>query len=170
MRNRRRILGALAFLFFAAPAANAAPVGPGASDGPSLPSRSGLSRLHRPPVPLPWGDNLTIDRIGYVTRGGTVTLYGTYRCVRDGMDFPRANILVTLTQEGEDHGIGGEAAICDGQRRRWQVEGVGAARYERGPAYAEATLVKFENVNDYVPVPRIAADAEREVRLASPED
>ncbi|MET7764318.1 DUF6299 family protein [Streptomyces sp. NPDC005393] len=165
MRKRRRILGALALLLFAAPAAHAAPIGPAAPQ-----SRSGLSRFDRSTIPLPWGDNLTIDRTGYVARGGTVSLYGTYRCVRDGMDFPRATILLTLTQDQEHHGIGGAAAICDGQTRRWAVEGVGEGWYERGLAYAQGRLVKFGDDEDFVPLPHTVADAEREIRLTSPGD
>ncbi|GAA3365469.1 hypothetical protein GCM10017744_068330 [Streptomyces antimycoticus] len=67
----RRALGALTVLLMAAPAAHAAPAGP---DRPELRPDSGLAtrgeRFDRPRLPLPWTDDLVIDRTGDVTRTG----------------------------------------------------------------------------------------------------
>ncbi|MGW7692016.1 DUF6299 family protein [Streptomyces asiaticus] len=135
----------------AAPAAHAAPAGPDLPD--------------RPRLPLPWTDDLTIDRTGDVTADGSVTLYGSYRCVREGMEYPRASVLVTLTQGRERHGLGGYDAICDGQRHRWLIDAVDVGRYEPGPADAEVTLLRFDAGGSFVPMPRNTAGVERRVRL-----
>ncbi|GAA2323845.1 DUF6299 family protein [Streptomyces violaceusniger] len=151
MRNRRRALGALTVLLMAAPAAHAAPAGHGGFD--------------RPRLPLPWTDDLTIDRTGDVTRDGSVTLYGSYRCVREGMEYTRASVLVTLAQGRERHGLGGYHAICDGQRHRWLIDAVDVGRYEPGPAEVEGTLLRFDTSGSFVPVPRNTAGVERGIRL-----
>ncbi|GAA1294545.1 DUF6299 family protein [Streptomyces javensis] len=151
MRNRRRALGALTVLLLAAPAAHAAPAGHDLPD--------------RPRLPLPWTDDLTIDRTGDVTPDGSVTLYGSYRCVREGMEYTRASVLVTLTQGRERHGLGGYDAVCDGQRHRWLIDAVDVARYEPGPADAEVTLLRFDTGGSFLPMPRNAAGVERGIRL-----
>ncbi|MBL1100050.1 DUF6299 family protein [Streptomyces coffeae] len=167
MRNRHRIVGAVAVLLIAAPAAYATSSG---TTTPELPTgQSDLApRLDRTALPVPWVDSLTVDRTGYVTRGGTVTVYGTYRCGYDETDSPRAHILVTVTQGAQRHTIGAASAICDGQRHRWVIDGNGGGRYLRGPAYADAQLVKFGARGDFVPMPRTTADTEREITLVSP--
>lgn len=157
MRNRRRALGALTVLLMAAPAAHAAPAAPAAPAAHDWPDR--------PHLPLPWTDNLTIDRIGDVTPDGSVTLYGSYRCAREGTEYTRATVLVTLNQGRERHGLGGYAAVCDGLRHRWLIDAVDVGRYEPGPADAEVTLLRFDAGDSFVPMPRNAAGIERRVRL-----
>ncbi|OPF70789.1 hypothetical protein VT50_0235730 [Streptomyces antioxidans] len=154
MRNRRRALGALTVLLMAAPAAHAASAGPAGPAGPD-----------RPRLPLPWTDDLTIDRTGNVSPDGSVTLYGSYRCVREGAGYARATVLVTLTQDGERHGLGGYNAVCDGQRHRWLIDAANVGPYQPGPADAEGTLLRFDAGGSFVPVPRSAVGVEREVRL-----
>ncbi|MFJ2199066.1 DUF6299 family protein [Streptomyces violaceusniger] len=174
MRNRRA-LGALTVLLMAAPAAHAAPAGP---DRPELRPGSGLAgrgeRLDRPRLPLPWTDDLAIDRTGDVTPDGSVTLYGSYRCVREGAENPRASVLVTLTQGRERHGLGGHSAVCDGQRHRWVIDAVDVGAYEPGSAQAEGTLLRFDAVGApaaadaaFVPIPRNAVGVEQDVRLVA---
>ncbi|MEV6130212.1 DUF6299 family protein [Streptomyces violaceusniger] len=174
MRNRRA-LGALTVLLMAAPAAHAAPAGP---DRPELRPGSGPAswgeRLGRPRLPLPWTDDLAIDRTGDVTPDGSVTLYGSYRCVREGAESPRASVLVTLTQGQERHGLGGHSAVCDGQRHRWVIDAVDVGSYEPGSAQAEGTLLRFDAVGApaaadaaLVPLPRNAVGVEQDVRLVA---
>nr|BCD33670.1 hypothetical protein [Streptomyces violaceusniger] len=166
MRNRHRIVGAVAVLLISAPVAHATSSG---ATTPELPTgQSDLtSRLDRTAVPVPWGDSLTVERTGYVTRGGTVTVYGSYRCVYQPTDTPRASILVTVTQDAERHGVGGASAICDGHRHNWVITGDGGGSYVPGPAYAEARLVKYGARGDFVPMPRTVADTENEITLIS---
>ncbi|MBI0298917.1 hypothetical protein JBE04_31790 [Streptomyces sp. PRKS01-29] len=154
MRNRRRALGALTVLLMAAPAAHAAHAGHAAPAGHD-----------RPRLPLPWTDDLTIDRTGNVTPDGSVTLYGSYRCVREGAEYVRASVLVTLTQGRERHGLGGYDAVCDGQRHRWLIDAVDVGRYAPGPADAEVTLLRFDSGGSFVPLPRNAVGVEQGVRL-----
>ncbi|MEU8823477.1 DUF6299 family protein [Streptomyces sp. NPDC048636] len=163
MRNCHRVLGAIAVLLISAPAAHATSAG--AVEGRGVSPRT--DALSRPAVPLPWGDSLTVDRTGYVNRGGDVTVYGTYRCVYDTVDSPRASILVTLTQGAERDTIGSAPAICDGQQHRWAVNGTGGAYYVGGAAYAEARMVKYGDRGDFVPMPRTVADTEHSITLVN---
>ncbi|GLV79087.1 DUF6299 family protein [Streptomyces hygroscopicus] len=179
MRNRRRALGALTVLLLAAPAAHAAS---GESDRPGLrPGADPAARGERfalPHRPMIWTDDLTIDRTGDVRPDGSVTLYGSYRCVRDGSQIPRASVLVTLTQGQERHGLGGYDAVCDGLRHRWVIDGVGVGRYVRGPADAEGTLLKYAGGDTFAPtaiptpvsMPMNVARADREVMLLAADD
>ncbi len=173
MRNRRA-LGALTVLLMAAPAAHATPAGPNRQElrpDSGLAGRGELS--DRPRLPLPWADDLAIDRTGDVTPDGAVTLYGSYRCVRGESENPRASVLVTLTQGEERHGLGGHDAVCDGQRHRWVIDAVDVGSYEPGSAQAEGTLLRFDTVGvsaadtAFVPLPRNAVGVEREVRLVA---
>ncbi|MFE5117846.1 DUF6299 family protein [Streptomyces sp. NPDC056669] len=173
MRNRRA-LGALTVLLMAAPAAHATPAGP---NRPELRPDSGLAGRgelpDRPRLPLPWTDDLAIDRTGDVTPDGAVTLYGSYRCVRGESENARASVLVTLTQGRERHGLGGHSAVCDGQRHRWVIDAADVGSYEPGSAQAEGTLLRFDTVGvsaadtAFVPLPRNTVGVEREVRLVA---
>ncbi|QKV95143.1 hypothetical protein HUT19_28205 [Streptomyces sp. NA02950] len=169
MRNRHRIVGAVAVVLISAPAAHATASGATDSDFPAVPSRSDLAPgLDRSAVPLSWGDSLTVDRTGYVTRGGTVTVYGSFRCSYDESDSSHASILVTVTQGAERHAVGAVSALCDGLRHRWVIAGNGGARYVRGPAYVDARMVRFGARGGVVPMPRTVADTEHEIKLISP--
>ena len=177
MRNRRRFLGAVTGLLIAAPltpAAQAAPA-PAPAPGPaeSAPAEagefSGMPRMARS-LPLPWGNNVTVDRIGYVGGAGTVALSGSYRCLRDGADIPRADILVTLTQGRVRQGIGGGPALCDGLTHRWSVQEPTGMQFVPGPAYVESSLLRFEiGQQQLVPLPRTAAAGERAITLEARE-
>lgn len=180
MRNRRRFLGAVTGLLIAAPvvvpAAHAAPApAPSRAPAPSpaVPAAgagfSGMPRAGRQSLPLPWGNSVTVDRVGYVNDGGIVVLSGTYRCVREGADIPRADILVTLTQGLERQGIGGGAALCDGLTHRWSVQDAAGGRFVPGPAYVESSLLRFDVHHQLVPLPRAAAVGEREITLEAAE-
>lgn len=163
MRNRRRALGALTVLLMAAPAAHAAPADHAVPAGHG--GYGGYGGYDRPRLPLPWNDDLTIDRTGDVSPDGSVTLYGSYRCVREGMEYTRASVLVTLTQGRERHGLGGYDAICDGLRHRWLIDAVNVGRYEPGPAEAEVTLLRFDSGDSFVPMPKNVAGVDQGVRL-----
>ena len=173
MRNRRRFLGAVTGLLIAAPvltpAAHAAP-----SPSPAVPPAgagefSGMPQMVRS-LPLPWANNVTVDRVGYVNGGGVVVLSGTYRCLRDGAAIPRADILVTLTQGPERQGIGGGSALCDGLTHRWSVQEPTAGRFVPGPAYVESSLLRFEvGPQQVLSLPRAAAVGEREITLEARE-
>ncbi|AQA11643.1 hypothetical protein HUF15_22560 [Streptomyces samsunensis] len=168
MRNRRRALGALTALLMAAPAAQAAPAVP---DRPSPRPGSGPAawgeRPDGPRLPMLWTDDLTIDRTGDVTPDGSVSLYGSYRCVPGESENVRASVLITLAQGQERHGLGGHNAVCDGQRHRWVIDGADVGRYGPGPADAEGTLLKFDDGDSVVPLPRTTVGVEREVRLVA---
>ncbi|WP_432035368.1 DUF6299 family protein [Streptomyces cucumeris] len=163
MRNCHRVLGAIAVLLISAPAAHATTAAAPESRG--VPPRA-ADAISRPAVPLPWGDSLSIDRTGYVNRGGTVTVYGTYRCAYDTMDSPRASIVVTVTQGAERDSLGSAPAICDGRQHRFSVDGSGY--FVDGPAYAEARMVKYGDRGDFVPMPRTVADTEHSITLVNP--
>ncbi|MFI0819695.1 DUF6299 family protein [Streptomyces sp. NPDC021098] len=186
MPNRRRFLGAVTGLLLAAPltpAAHAAPApAPSPAPAPAAPSvgagaeagagagagLSGVPGMGRQGLPLPWGNNVTVDRIGYVGGAGLVALSGTYRCLRDGAVMPRADILVTLTQGTVREGIGGGSAICDGLTHRWSVQEPAGGGFVPGPAYVESSLLRFE-LQQQLPLPRAVATGEREITLEARE-
>jgi hypothetical protein len=166
MRNRRRLLGAVTVLLIAAPAAHAAPApAPAPAPGPAAAGFSGMPQMGRQSLPLPWGNNVTVDRVGYVSTAGAIALSGTYRCLRDGAVIPRADILVTLTQGQQRLGIGGGPALCDGLMHRWSVQDTNGVRFVPGPALVESSLLRFEATQELVPLPRTAAVGERAITL-----
>ncbi|MEU1806873.1 DUF6299 family protein [Streptomyces sp. NPDC019937] len=170
MRNRRRFLGAVTGLLIAVPLTPAAHAAP----SPAVPSAGaaglpGMPQTAQRSLPLPWGDNVTVDRVGYVGSTGTVALAGSYRCLGDGVSIPRADILVTLTQGQERRGIGGGSALCDGLTHRWSVEEPSAGRFVPGPAYVESSLLRLEVHQQLVPLPRTAAVGERAITLEARE-
>ncbi|RNG38441.1 DUF6299 family protein [Streptomyces botrytidirepellens] len=174
MRNRRRFLGAVTGLLIAAPlipAAHAAPApAPAPAPGSAAPAGvPGMPSMGRQSLPLPWGNNVTVNRIGYVSSNGTVALSGTYRCLRDGADIPRADILVTLTQGQVRYGLGGSPALCDGVTHTWSVQDGAGVRFVPGPALVESSLLRFEAVQQFVPLPRTAAVRERAITLEARE-
>ncbi|QLH21517.1 DUF6299 family protein [Streptomyces sp. Rer75] len=174
MRNRRRFLGAVTGLLIAAPltpAAHAAPApAPAPAPGSAAPAGiPGMPSMGRQSLPLPWGNNVTVNRVGYVSSDGTVALSGTYRCLRDGAAIPRADILITLTQGQVRYGIGGGSALCDGLTHSWSVQDGPGVRFVPGPALVESSLLRFEAGQQLVPLPRTAAVGERAITLEARE-
>jgi len=174
MRNRRRFLGAITGLLIAAPltpAAYAAPApAPAPSPGSAVPAGvPGMPPMGRQSLPLPWGNNVTVSRVGYVSSNGTVALSGTYRCLRDGAAIPRADILVTLTQGQVRFGLGGGPALCDGLIHSWAVQESPGVNFVPGPALVESSLLRFDAGQQLVPLPRTAAVGERAITLEARE-
>ncbi|MGR3938128.1 DUF6299 family protein [Streptomyces sp. BRA346] len=174
MRNRRRFLGAVTGLLIAAPLAPAAQAAPAPSPAPAPAASSGEAGVPGMPqmrqsLPLPWGNNVTVNRVGYVSSDGTVALSGTYRCLRDGATVPRADILVTLTQGQARYGLGGGPAICDGLTHSWSVQDGAGVRFVPGPALVEGSLLTFEVGQQPIPLPRTAAVGERAIMLEARE-
>ncbi|MFI0779559.1 DUF6299 family protein [Streptomyces sp. NPDC021212] len=170
MRNRRRFLGVVTGLLIAAPVVPAAQAAPAPAPGPAAPAPAEAGEFAGVPgmprsLPLPWGNNVTVNRIGYVGGPGTVALSGTYRCLRDGATIPRADILITLSQGQVRQGIGGGSALCDGLTHTWSVQEVTGARFVPGPAYVESSLLRFEVQQELLPLPRTAAVGERAITL-----
>ncbi|MFD7505086.1 DUF6299 family protein [Streptomyces sp. NPDC059850] len=177
MRNRRRLLGAVTGLIIAAPvtpAAHAAPApAPSPAPAPAGPSAGagvpGMPQMGRQALPLPWGNNVTVSRVGYVSSTGTVALTGTYRCLRDGATIPRADLLVTLIQGQLRFGLGGGPAVCDGLTHSWSVQEAPGVNFVPGPAFVESSLLRFEASQQLVPLPRTAAVGERAITLEARE-
>jgi len=171
MRNRRRFLGAVTGLLIAAPVTPAAHAAP--APAPAFPAARagvpGMPQMGRQSLPLPWGNSVTVNRVGYVSTTGTVALSGTYRCLRDGVDIPRADILVTLSQGQLRQGIGGGPALCDGLMHPWSVQEAANMHFVPGAALVESSLLRFETQQLLVPLPRTAAVGERAIMLEARE-
>ncbi|WP_269855767.1 DUF6299 family protein [Streptomyces sp. RPT161] len=104
------------------------------------------------------GSGISLDRVGGVSRGGMVSLSGTYRCVEDGTVLVGASVA----QGGRQYGIDGAVAECDGNPHRWRS--VGRAAVRPGRARVRVTLVKLSPAG-LVPLPRFLAVADDDVRL-----
>ncbi len=104
------------------------------------------------------GDGVGLDRVGGISRGGVVTLSGTYRCVEGGTVLVGASV----SQGGRQYAVDGAVAECDGTPHRWRS--VGRAEVRPGRARVRVTLVRLTPAG-LVPVPEFLAVAEDDVRL-----
>lgn len=95
-------------------------------------------------------DEVTIDPTGQIAPDGTLTLSGTYRCSR-GHSGP---VLIgsQVIQKDARAGIGGTAAICDGQEHTWANTGSTFGAIAPGTGAGEATLVELEPSSGLPPV------------------
>lgn len=108
---------------------------------------------------------VSADPAGTVSRDGTVTLSGTYRCSPSSGPGP---VFVSSTvRVGEvRHGIGGTAATCDGVEHTWmnQDKLVHGALSAQGPAEVETALVHLDTRSG-LPMPSIIATDRHEIEL-----
>ncbi|QCX74445.1 hypothetical protein C9F11_03710 [Streptomyces sp. YIM 121038] len=110
-------------------------------------------------------DDVAVNGTGTIASDGTITLSGTYRCLSDGSPGP-VFVSSTLIQGDESTGIGGTAAVCDGQVREWTNSSKGTgARYEQGDATVRAHLMKLSTKTG-LPMPQPLAHEEAPVELS----
>ncbi|WP_406337618.1 DUF6299 family protein [Streptomyces sp. NBC_01620] len=102
---------------------------------------------------------------GTVSRDGTVTLSGTYRC--SSLSGPGPVFVSSTVGAGEmRRGIGGTVATCDGVEHTWvnQDKPVHGSLMAPGPAEVEATLVHLDTRSG-LPMPSIIATDRHEIEL-----
>jgi hypothetical protein len=142
----RQVIGAAtgaAFLLLATPSAVAVSVG--ALSAPS--------------------ETVTVNPTGHLAADGTVTLFGTYRCLSG-----TGPVLVSSSVSQGDsrirHGIGGTAAVCDGAEHRWtNSEKRTSGTLAPGAAHVEATLVELSPALGGLPLPLFHALQQQDITL-----
>ncbi|MEU7134725.1 DUF6299 family protein [Streptomyces sp. NPDC046261] len=120
--------------------------------------------------PPPPRNILAIDPVAHIAPDGTITMTGSYRCTLLPGD-PTGTVLVAtnLMQGGRVTGIGGSAAVCDGNPHRWRNSARPyRAEYRPGPARADGTLMQFRKNKNGILLPRFLAVAKkRDITLAT---
>ncbi|MEU6316621.1 DUF6299 family protein [Streptomyces sp. NPDC047009] len=107
-------------------------------------------------------DEVTVDRTGHLFADGTVTLSGTYRCLRgSGPVFVSSSL--SQGDRRVSHGVGGTLAHCDGAKHRWTNSETLRGAYTPGRAHVEATLTELSATD--LPLPRFHAVREQGIRL-----
>lgn len=112
-----------------------------------------------------WPGAVSADAEGTVSRDGTVTVSGTYRCSPRSAPGP-VFVSSTVRQGPVRHGIGGTAARCDGAEHTWvnrERPGDGTS-LKPGSAEVEATLMHL-NTRSGLPMPTILASDRQDVEL-----
>lgn len=115
-------------------------------------------------------ETVTVDPTGHIAEDGTVTLSGTYRCVgSNGPAFVSANVRKSTTNSSGGtttviQGIGGTAAVCDGEKHRWENSSVPSMEVEPGKVSVEATVTEL-SFHGILPLPRFHAVARHDVTL-----
>jgi hypothetical protein len=102
---------------------------------------------------------------GTVSKDGTLTLSGTYRCspqAAQGPVFVSSNVQKGSVQ----HGVGGTAALCDGVEHTWvnQEKPADGTPLTPGPADVQATLMRLDSSSG-LPLPVILAADRQHVEL-----
>jgi hypothetical protein len=116
------------------------------------------------PGPNATGDSVTVDRIGFVSHNGDVTLTGTYRCDNDGTG-DTVFVSASLRQHGESTSVGGTTAECDGRLHRWiNDDQQHWTTFTKGPAFVQGTLMRL-STRSGIPLPSFLAEHGREVTL-----
>ncbi|MFJ9539853.1 DUF6299 family protein [Streptomyces sp. NPDC101225] len=115
-------------------------------------------------------ETVTVDPTGRIAEDGTVTLSGTYRCVGgDGAAFVSSNVRKSSTTSAGGtttviQGIGGTAAVCDGETHRWENSSVPSMEVAPGKVSVEATVTEL-TFHGILPLPRFHAVERHEVTL-----
>jgi hypothetical protein len=102
---------------------------------------------------------------GTVSKDGTLTLSGTYRCSAAAGQGPV--FVSSSVQKGSvQHGIGGTAADCDGLEHTWvnQEKLSDGTPLTPGPAGVEATLMRLDSSSG-LPLPAILATDRHQIEL-----
>jgi hypothetical protein len=110
-------------------------------------------------------DMITVDPTGYIASNGTVTLSGTYRCSDDASP---AVVYVGshLEQDGNEAGIGGTVAECDGNEHRWSNHDQPFRdAFKPGSAKVQGTLLTF-SLDFGIPLPRFLSVEDQRITLA----
>jgi hypothetical protein len=94
---------------------------------------------------------------GTVSKDGTITLSGTYRCTAPAGPGP-VFVSSSLQSGSVQQGIGGTAATCDGAEHTWtnQEKPSGGSALKPGPATVEVTLVHLDTGSG-LPMPAVVA-------------
>ncbi|MFK4070406.1 DUF6299 family protein [Streptomyces sp. NPDC029674] len=107
-------------------------------------------------------EEVTVDPTGTLAADGTITLSGTYRCVRgSGPVFVSSS--VSQADPRVRHGIGGTLAVCDGAEHRWTNSEVRKGTFTPGPANVEATVMELKGTG--LPLPRFHAVKRQNITL-----
>lgn len=114
--------------------------------------------------------SVSADPTGTVSRDGTVTLSGTYRC--SPLSAPGPVFVSSTVRTGEvRRGIGGTTAVCDGAEHAWvnTEKPAHGAPATPGVTDIEATLMHLDTSGG-LPVPAIIAADRHEVVLQPAKD
>ncbi|MZD04304.1 hypothetical protein GTW43_04300 [Streptomyces sp. SID5785] len=113
------------------------------------------------------GESVTVDRVGHVTAGGTVSLSGTYRCSgAEGPVFVSSSVR-DAEQPRTRRGIGGTRAVCDGAEHVWRNTGtVPEGAVVPGTTAVEVTVFELAPEGG-LPVPRFHAAQRQDVVMAA---
>ncbi|MEU6387916.1 DUF6299 family protein [Streptomyces sp. NPDC046939] len=109
-----------------------------------------------------------VDPVGQITEDGTVTLSGTYRCVKS----TSVTFVSSSVKQGSGntrYGIGGSTAMCDGAEHTWKNSGKAhtlsdADKVKPGVAHVEATLMEMR-MHGLIPLPHFHAVQQQDVTL-----
>jgi Family of unknown function (DUF6299) len=111
-------------------------------------------------------ESVTVDATGRVAEDGTLTLSGTYRCVRG-----TAPVFVSSSiRQGADpiqRSVGSSRAICDGAEHAWTNKGKAApGTYRPGrAARVQATLMELRRSSFGLPLPYFHAVQDQDITL-----
>ncbi|MER6124937.1 DUF6299 family protein [Streptomyces sp. NPDC001795] len=108
------------------------------------------------------GDQVTVDPTGRITADGTITLSGTYRCLRSG-GLVFVSSAISQGDPSVHHGVGGTLAVCDGAEHRWTNQETHQGAYTPGRAHIEATLMELSGSG--LPLPHFHAVRQQYVTL-----
>ncbi|MER5929580.1 DUF6299 family protein [Streptomyces sp. NPDC002054] len=113
-----------------------------------------------------FGNDISVQPYGHISKDGNVTLFGTYRCTAPSPS-GAVQISATLVQDGTRLGFGGEEAICDGEQRKWSA--TGSLRMtpdvHPGGAGAEVRLQSARPSGGLVPHVSYVAEDRRDIEL-----
>lgn len=115
--------------------------------------------------PGPSADTVTANPAGTLSKDGTVTMSGTYRCwapADGGPVFVSSSVQTGSVQ----HGIGGTQARCDGLEHTWvnQEKPADGASLTPGPAKVQATLLHLDT-HSGLPLPAVIATDQHQGKL-----
>ncbi|WOX25266.1 DUF6299 family protein [Streptomyces solicathayae] len=115
-------------------------------------------------VPTAPADGVSVDSTGALAADGTVTLFGTYRCLDDSAG--PVFVSSTLVQDERSQGIGGTRAVCDGRVHTWSNSSVVRdPAYRPGDARVQATLMQLTTDAIGIPLPEFRALRDAAVTL-----
>jgi hypothetical protein len=113
----------------------------------------------------PSAGTVSANPTGTVSKDGTLTLSGTYRCSAAAGQGPV--FVSSSVQKGSvQHGIAGTAADCDGLEHTWvnQEKLSDGTPLTPGPAGVEATLMRLDSSSG-LPLPAILATDRHQIEL-----